>query len=153
MGHGECPWQGNLPLKGAEVVVSEVMRTDDASVAPVNIRVAAEKSQVPMIRAIAETLAVLADFSMDEVADIKLAVDEAAMTIVGGAAAGSELTVAFTTAERRFNAVVQSWLPESKALLQTGFGWHVLQTLAESVDVHEGSPDGGGRLVAIELSK
>lgn len=133
--------------------MSDVMRTDDASVAPVNIRVAAEKSQVPMIRAIAETLAVLADFSLDEVADIKLAVDEAAMTIIGGAAADSELTVAFTTAEHRFNAVVQSWLPESKTLLQSGFGWHVLQTLAQSVTVHEGAPDGGGRLVALELSK
>lgn len=129
------------------------MQTDEAAVAPVNIRVAADKSQVPMIRAIAETLAVLADFSLDEVADIKLAVDEAAMTIIGGAAADGELTVAFTAAERRFHAVIQSWLPDSKTLPQSGFGWHVLQTLTDSVAVHEGEIDSGGRLVAIELSK
>ena len=135
------------------MVVGDVMQTDEAAVAPVNIRVAADKSQVPMIRAIAETLAVLADFSLDEVADIKLAVDEAAMTIIGGAAAGVELTVAFNATERSFHAVIQSWLPDAKTLPQSGFGWHVLQTLTDSVTVHEGETDGDGRLVAIELSK
>lgn len=134
-------------------MVGEIMHTDEAAVAPVNIRVAADKSQVPMIRAIAETLAVLADFSLDEVADIKLAVDEAAMTIIGGAADGVELTVAFTAADRTFHTVIQSWLPDSKTLTQSGFGWHVLQTLTDSVTVHEGDTDGNGRLVAIELSK
>jgi serine/threonine-protein kinase RsbW len=129
------------------------MRSDEAAVAPVNIRVAADKSQVPMIRAIAETLAVLADFSLDEVADIKLAVDEAAMTIIGHAGAGSELTVAFTTTEHGFHGVVQSWLPLSNTLPQSGFGWHVLQTLTESVTVHEGELEHDGRLVAIELVK
>jgi serine/threonine-protein kinase RsbW len=129
------------------------MRINESAVAPVNIRVVADKSQVPMIRAIAETLAVLADFSLDEVADIKLAVDEAAMTIIGHAGAGAELTVAFTTREHGFHAVVQSWLPQSNTLPQTGFGWHVLQTLTESVTVHEGDMDDEGRLVAIELMK
>jgi serine/threonine-protein kinase RsbW len=129
------------------------MRVDETAVAPVNIRVTAEKSQVPMIRAIAETLAVLADFSLDEVADIKLAVDEAAMTIIGHAEPGAELTVAFTTEEHNFNAVVQSWLPLSNSLPQSGFGWHVLQTLTESVTVHEGEAADDGRLVAIELVK
>ncbi|MGK9269974.1 ATP-binding protein [Williamsia muralis] len=130
------------------------MRIDETAVAPVNIRVPADKSQVAMVRAIAETLAVLADFSLDEVADIKLAVDEAAMTIIGHAGPGAELTVAFTTSEHHFNGVVQSWLPSSNSLPQTGFGWHVLQTLTESVTVHEGEADNdGGRLVAIELVK
>jgi serine/threonine-protein kinase RsbW len=129
------------------------MRIDEAAVAPVNIRVPADKSQVPMIRAIAETLAVLADFSLDEVADIKLAVDEAAMTIIGHAGPGAELTVAFTTGQNNFHAVVQSWLPQANTLPQSGFGWHVLQTLAESVTVHEGEPENDGRLVAIELAK
>lgn len=135
------------------MVVGDVMRIDETAVAPVNIRVPADKSQVAMVRAIAETLAVLADFSLDEVADIKLAVDEAAMTIIGHAGPGAELTVAFTTAEHHFNGVVQSWLPSSNSLPQTGFGWHVLQTLTESVTVHEGEAEHDGRLVAIELVK
>lgn len=129
------------------------MRMDETAVAPVNIRVPADKSQVAMVRAIAETLAVLADFSLDEVADIKLAVDEAAMTMIGHAGPGAELTVAFTTAEHHFKGVVQSWLPSSNSLPQSGFGWHVLQTLTESATVHEGEPENDGRLVAIELVK
>lgn len=135
------------------MVVGDVMRIDETAVAPVNIRVPADKSQVAMVRAIAETLAVLADFSLDEVADIKLAVDEAAMTMIGHAGPGAELTVAFTTAEHYFNGVVQTWLPSSNSLPQSGFGWHVLQTLTESVTVHEGEPEKDGRLVAIELVK
>jgi serine/threonine-protein kinase RsbW len=135
------------------VVVGDVTHIDKSAVAPVSIRVAAKKSQVPMIRAIAETLAVLADFSLDEVADIKLAVDEAAMTAIGGAGSGAELTVAFTTGDMQFHAVVQSWFPDANTVPQHGFGWHVLQTLTSSVAVHEGASDQGGRLVAIELSK
>jgi len=133
--------------------VGEVKDIDGITVAPVSIRVRAEKSQVPMVRAIAETLAVLADFSLDEVADIKLAVDEAATSIIVRAAPEAELVVGFTTSFREFRAVVQTWIPASKSLSQTGFGWHVLRTLTDVVTVHEGAVENGGRLVAIELSK
>lgn len=133
--------------------MGDVMDIDGIAVTPVSIRVRADESQVPMVRAIAETLAVLADFSLDEVADIKLAVDEAASSIIGCAAPEAELAVGFTTSEREFRAVVQSWVPAAKTLPQTGFGWHVLQTLTNFVTVHEGPVDNGGRLVAIELSK
>ncbi|WP_207841522.1 ATP-binding protein [Williamsia soli] len=129
------------------------MHIDEAAEAPVNIRVPADRSQVPMIRAIAETLAVLADFSLDEVADIKLAVDEAAMTVIGGASADAELKVALTAADQKFHAIIQSWFPADNTLVQQGFGWHVLQTLTSSVAVHEGETQQNGRPVAIELSK
>ncbi|OZG28972.1 anti-sigma factor [Williamsia sp. 1138] len=135
------------------MVMGGVMHIDEAAEAPVNIRVPADRSQVPMIRAIAETLAVLADFSLDEVADIKLAVDEAAMTIIAGASADAELTVALTAADQKFHAIIRSWFPADNALVQQGFGWHVLQTLTSLVAVHEGETQRDGRLVAIELSK
>lgn len=135
------------------MVMGGVMHIDEAAVAPVNIRVPADRSQVPMIRAIAETLAVLADFSLDEVADIKLAVDEAAMSIIGGASPDAELTVAFTASDEKFHAIIQSWFPADSSLVQKGFGWHVLQTLTSLVAVHEGEAQQNGRLVAIELSK
>ncbi|HEY9310960.1 MAG TPA: ATP-binding protein [Williamsia sp.] len=133
--------------------MGEVVDIDGTAVAPVSIRVRAERSQVPMVRAIAETLAVLADFSLDEVADIKLAVDEAATSIIVCAAPEADLVVGFSTDVREFRAVVQSWVPVSKSLSQTGFGWHVLQTLTDTVTVQEGAVENGGRVVAIELSK
>ena len=43
---------------------------------PVELRVRAEDGQLPVLRAVAEVIAVLTDFNLDHVSDIKLAVDE-----------------------------------------------------------------------------
>ncbi len=62
--------------------VDEVRRMKTRSGVPVELRVAAEFEQLPVVRAVAETLAVLGDFTLDDVADIKLAVDEVCSELI-----------------------------------------------------------------------
>lgn len=66
---------------------------------PVEIGVAASVSQLPIVRGLAETLVLLSDFTLDEVADIRLAVDEAASTLIALAKPGTTLQCRFTVGE------------------------------------------------------
>jgi serine/threonine-protein kinase RsbW len=108
---------------------------------PVEIRVAATVTQLPIVRGLAETLVLLSDFTLDEVADIRLAVDEACSTLIGLAAPDTSLDCVFTIGETDLRVRVagvagREGLPDSHS-----FGWHVLRTLTDAVDVRQESFD------------
>lgn len=108
---------------------------------PVEIRVAASVTQLPIVRGLAETLVLLSDFTLDEVADIRLAVDEACSTLIGMAAPDTSLHCVFTIGETDLRVRVagisaREGLPDSRS-----FGWHVLRTLTDAVDVRQESFD------------
>ncbi|MFI5717051.1 ATP-binding protein [Nocardia sp. NPDC051750] len=108
---------------------------------PVEIRVAATVTQLPIVRGLAETLVLLSDFTLDEVADIRLAVDEACSTLIGLAAPDTSLDCVFTIGETDLRVRVagvagREGLPDSHS-----FGWHVLRTLTDAVDARQESFD------------
>jgi serine/threonine-protein kinase RsbW len=105
--------------------------------APVEIRVAASVTQLPIVRGLAETLVLLSDFTLDEVADIRLAVDEACSTLIGLAAPETSLQCVFSIGDTELRVQVagvaaQEGLPDARS-----FGWHVLRTLTDSVDARQ----------------
>lgn len=55
----------------------------------VGIRIPAELGQLTMLRALAETVALIGDFALDEVTDIRVAVDEVATALIVAAVPGS----------------------------------------------------------------
>ncbi|WP_458685782.1 anti-sigma factor [Nocardia tengchongensis] len=61
----------------------------------VGVRVAAEPSQLMMLRALCDTVALIADFAIDEVADIRLALDEVATWLILDAAPGASVDCRF----------------------------------------------------------
>ncbi|RJO68322.1 anti-sigma factor [Nocardia panacis] len=100
---------------------------------PVEIRVAAAVSQLPIARGLAETLVLLSDFTLDEVADIRLAVDEVCSTLIAVAVPGTFLHCRFTVGEKELllradGIAAVEGLPD-----QRSFGWHVLRTLTNEV--------------------
>lgn len=100
---------------------------------PVEIGVAASVSQLPIVRGLAETLVLLSDFTLDEVADIRLAVDEAASTLIAIAAPGSTLQCLFTVGESDLIVRVRGTAAAEGLPDQRSFGWHVLRTLCDEV--------------------
>ncbi|WP_067691957.1 ATP-binding protein [Nocardia jejuensis] len=108
---------------------------------PVEIGVAASVSQLPIVRGLAETLVLLSDFTLDEVADIRLAVDEAASTIIALAAPDTTLQCRFTVGDT--DLVVQvSGIAHAEGIPdQRSFGWHVLRTLSDEVTATQGAFD------------
>ncbi len=100
---------------------------------PVEIGVAATVSQLPIVRGLAETLVLLSDFTLDEVADIRLAVDEACSTLIAIATPGSTLRCRFTVGDDDLLVHVTGIAATEGLPDQRSFGWHVLRTLTDEV--------------------
>jgi serine/threonine-protein kinase RsbW len=123
--------------------------------ANVEVRTPASAALIPTIRAVASDLAARADFDLDAIADLRMAVDEACSTLVDVAAPSAQLRCRFLVHSERIqvHAEVQADRVDAAVSTET-FGWRVLQTLADVVSVHH-SPDpaGNGPTVGIRLDK
>lgn len=121
----------------------------------VEIRTPATAALIPTIRAVASDLAARADFDLDAIADLRMAVDEACATLVDLAAAGAQLRCTFQVHAERIEVHAQVRAGRSDATVSTEtFGWRVLQTLADKVAVqHAPDPAGNGPTVGIRLDK
>jgi serine/threonine-protein kinase RsbW len=123
----------------------------------IELRLAARLEHLPIIRSVAANLAIRADFDLDSIADLKLAVDEACSTLITRAARGTTLSCHFGVRpnEIRFAATVLSTSAGQPS--QDSFGWRVLTTLTDHaeawVDPQGPGPDGQGIHVHIQLIK
>lgn len=127
--------------------VGKIEELERNSGAPVELRVVADAEQLPVVRAVAETLAVLGDFTLDEIADIKLVVDEVCSELISGAVSGAELTCAFVVNDTAMRITTTSVVAEGRVPKGDSFGWHVLQTLTDSISLAASSVEGGSSVV------
>lgn len=132
--------------------VGKIEELERNSGAPVELRVVADAEQLPVVRAVAETLAVLGDFTLDDIADIKLVVDEVCSELIAGALPGAELTCAFTVSESGIRISSSSVLVPDQVPKSDSFGWHVLQTLTDSIAMSEQSTQ-SGMSVSVDVVK
>ncbi|QWF80090.1 ATP-binding protein [Amycolatopsis sp. CA-230715] len=118
----------------------------------IELRLPADLAQLPIIRGLASTISTREDFDLDAIADLRLAVDEAASTLITRAAPGSTMicTFALEGDELRFTGRVLTHEQEAPS---TGtFGWRVLATLTDSATGWV-SGNGQGNLLHIQLAK
>ncbi|WP_336083987.1 ATP-binding protein [Nocardia sp. SSK8] len=101
------------------------------------IRVAASLTQLPILRGLAETLVLLSDFTLDEVADVRLAVDEVCSTLIAIAAPDSHLTCEFVVGDSELRVRVDGIAATEGMPDQRSFGWHVLRTLSDEVTAEQ----------------
>jgi serine/threonine-protein kinase RsbW len=121
----------------------------------VEVRTSATAALIPTIRAVASDLAARADFDLDAISDLRMAVDEACATLVDAADPTSQLQCRFLVRPERIrvHAQVQAAKPDTVLSTDT-FGWRVLQTLADEVEVlHEPATAGRPATVGIRLDK
>lgn len=123
----------------------------------IELRIGAELTNLPIIRSLASSIAMRADYDLDSIADLKLAVDEACSTLITRATVDATLLCGFTVSkdEIRFKVTISSdsdVVPSSDS-----FGWRVLTTLTDQARSWvERNGQGGERpenLVHIELAK
>lgn len=108
----------------------------------IGVRVPASLEQLTMLRALAETVALIADFAIDEVTDIRLALDEVATSLIMDAVPGSALDCEFTYEAGRMFVRVRSIAASDGEIGQAGFGWHIVRTLTESISSAQAPFDG-----------
>lgn len=119
----------------------------------VEIRISARPALIPTVRVVASDLAGRADFDLDAISDLRMAVDEACTTLVSLSADDGELSAKFVLKPDRIEVMVMTATPASGAAVRTdSFGWRVLQTLADEVSTLHGL-DGAPDALAIRLTK
>ncbi|MEV0251571.1 anti-sigma factor [Nocardia sp. NPDC050712] len=89
--------------------------------------------QLTMLRALAETVSLIGDFALDEVTDIRLALDEVATSLIMEAVPDSILDCEFSYDDRQMLVHVASVASSEAVVGQAGFGWHIVRTLTASI--------------------
>jgi serine/threonine-protein kinase RsbW len=121
-------------------------RSDDMRPVPapggtvVEVRVGARADQVPIVRTVAAEVAARADFDLDSISDLRMAVDEVCATLVELAAPGDALRCVFAVDPDRIQVAVTAPAHRPDTVFDTaGFGWRVLQTLVDEVVTQSGA--------------
>ena len=129
------------------------MSVAESGAAVVEVRISARPALIPTVRAVASDLAGRADFDLDAISDLRMAVDEACTTLVGLAADDGVLSCRFVLADDRIEVAVTTQAAKEEATISTdSFGWRVLETLADEVSAARAA-DGYAESLTIRLSK
>ena len=116
-------------------------RSDQASAAEagtVQLTVPADPAYVAVLRGVTASLAARHDLTLDEVDDLRIAVDEACALLLPHARPASALSAGFDETDNGLQITVSVQLADGGSdtgplLDQTSFAWMVLTALTESV--------------------
>lgn len=134
------------PSDRTSVAVTEQLGADEpiglAEVpTPIEVRVLADPSLIASVRAVAADLAARADFDLDAVSDLRMAVDEACSALMPLAAPGGQLRCGFVVSEGSIEVICRVPVLRPAELRQDTFGWRVLTTLTDSTAVLDADPE------------
>jgi serine/threonine-protein kinase RsbW len=101
----------------------------------VEVRVPAAAAYVSTLRITAASLAARCELTIDDIEDLRLAVDEACSLLLPHAASGSTLTARFELAYARLEVQASISSIDGARVDRDGFAWTVLGALATSVEV------------------
>lgn len=111
---------------------------------PVDLRVPADLAYLPVVRAVPESLAVMLDLDIDRVADLGLAIDQICTELIADAADDTRVEVRVDPGAEGLTTTIAAGTRGDRAPDPSGFGWRVLTTLTEDLEVHRApAPEGG----------
>jgi serine/threonine-protein kinase RsbW len=115
----------------------------------VTIRMPAESAYLSVLRTATAGLAARLDFTLDEIEDLRIAIDEACAMLLAQAIPGTDLECGFELGADQVTITVSVTAAHAQMPARDTFAWTVLSALAGSVD----SRLGPGDRVAIVLQK
>lgn len=99
----------------------------------VEIRMVAGSARASTVRAVAADVAMRADYDLDAVSDLRLAVDEACTTVLSNAKPEGTLVCRLLIASDRVEISASAETTNGAPPPKNTLGWHMLQVLADSV--------------------
>ena len=114
----------------------------------IEIRLPADGAYLALLRTATAGLAARMDFTLDEIEDLRIAIDESCALLLADAAPREPLLCVFTLGGDTLHVQVSVTSSSGDIPDQTSFAWTVLEALAGSVDVAL-----VGELVRISLHK
>ena len=115
----------------------------------VQVRMPAESAYLSVLRTAAAGLAARLDFTLDEIEDLRIAIDEACAMLLSQAIPGTDLECGFELDADQVTITVSVTAAQARMPSRDTFAWTVLSALAGSVDSRLGPDD----RVAIVLQK
>jgi len=107
----------------------------------VTIQMPAEGAYLSVLRTATAGLAARLDFTLDEIEDLRIAVDEACGMLLGQAAPGANLECDFTLGPDRISIAVSALSLQPRPPSRDTFAWTVLSALAGNADAWVGPGD------------
>jgi serine/threonine-protein kinase RsbW len=115
----------------------------------VQVKMPAEGAYLSVLRTAAAGLAARLDFTLDEIEDLRIAIDEACAMLLAQAIPGTDLECVFELGPDLVTITVSVTAAEARKPARDTFAWTVLSALAGSVDSRLGPDD----RVSIVLAK
>ncbi|SNQ47746.1 Anti-sigma factor (fragment) [Frankia canadensis] len=115
----------------------------------VQLALPADSAYLTVLRTATASLAARLDFTLDDIEDLRIAVDEASALLLVAAVPDSALECAFTLLPGAMRVAVSVMSIDGEPPSKDTFSWTVLSALASEVS----SSTGPGRQVTIELAK
>ena len=107
----------------------------------VTVGLPAEGAYLSVLRTATAGLAARLDFTLDEIEDLRIAVDEACAMLLSQAIPGTSLECAFDLGEQEMTITVSVTSAEPRIPAKDTFAWTVLSALAGTVDSRLGPDD------------
>ena len=107
----------------------------------VSVAIPAEGSYLSVLRMVTAGLAARVDFTVDEIEDLKIGVDEACAMLLAQAVPGTNLDVDFGVEEDALRIAVTVATLDGREPSRETFSWTVLTALAGAVDAEVGVED------------
>lgn len=121
-------------MTGFDILHAEAEAQSFGQCADVYIEVGVLPAQLAPVRVVAADLAARVDFDLDAVSDLRMAVDEACATLATLAQPGARLRCKLQVDADQITVVAKIPAP-GLTILQDTFGWRVLATLTDEVEV------------------
>ncbi len=100
----------------------------------VTISLPAQSAYVSVLRTATAALAARLDFTLEDIEDLRIAVDEACALLLTSAVPGTQITCAFELGGEAIEVRVSTVTEDGRRPAQDTFAWTVLAALAGEVD-------------------
>ncbi|CAM3682876.1 Serine/threonine-protein kinase RsbW [Tsukamurella ocularis] len=111
---------------------------------PVDLRVPADLAYLPVVRAVPEALAIMLDLDIDGVSDLGLAIDQICTELIADAREDANVEIRVELGAGELATTVATDTRSDRVPDRSGFGWRVLTTLTEGLEVERAPAAGGG---------
>ena len=116
-------------------------RDREAAQDHVTVGMPADGAYLSVLRTATAGLAARLDFTLDEIEDLRIAVDEACAMLLSQAIPGTNLECAFDLGDQEMTITVSVTAAEPSIPAKDTFAWTVLSALAGTVDSRLGADD------------